>query len=87
MFIKRAAMLFELDGLVEGQSYSAILELAQQSGFTSEHISGFIDSHDNFIDGNTAADIAIKSGQVPRSFSGPLQPEDLVPERENDCAS
>lgn len=87
MFIKRAAMLFEHDGLVEGQSYSIILELARQFGFTSDHISGFIDGHDNFIDPTTAAEIAIKSGQVPSSFSGILQPEDLFPELENDCAS
>lgn len=87
MFIKRAAILFERGGVVEGTSYQAILDLGFQFGFTSGYICGFTDGHDNFIDRNTAAEIAKKSGQVPNNFSGPLYPEDLFPEKEYDCAS
>lgn len=87
MFIKRAAILFERGGVVEGQSYAGILDLGQRFGFTSGYVAGFTDSHDNFIDRNTAAKIAISAGQVPASFSGPLAPEDLLPETENDCAA
>jgi hypothetical protein len=87
MFIRKAAALFNSGELVEGNNYYAVLLEARDRGITSEYVFGFIDSHDNFVDFKTAADIAIKAGQVPKTFSGPLHLDDLVVEVENDCAS
>ncbi len=87
MFIKKVAALFDSGELIVGNNYYAVLLEAKDKGITSDYIFGFIDSHDNFVDCKTAADIAIKASQVSDAFIGPLTPEDLLVEKENDCAA
>lgn len=77
MFIKRAAILYERGGILEGHSYGDIESLARRMGITSGHIYGYTDSSDNFIDRNQALEIAKTAGQLPEDFKGPMSPEDI----------
>lgn len=86
MFIKRAAILYEKGGILEGTNYGNISNLAHKLGITSGYIYGFTDSGDNFIDRNAALVIAKEAGQVGNDFVGPLYPEDIFGTQENDNA-
>jgi hypothetical protein len=83
MFIKKAAILYERGGIIEGTNYGDIEGLARRMGITSSHIYGFMDSSDNFIDRNQALDIAKAAKQIPEDFDGPMYPEDLFVEASN----
>jgi hypothetical protein len=87
MFIKKVAALFDSGELITGKNYYAVLLEAKDRGITSEYVFGFMDSHENFVDFETATKIAIEAKQVPETFSGALHPDDLLVELENDCAS
>lgn len=86
MFIKRAAILYERGGILEGTNYGNISMLAHKLGISSSYIFGYTDSSDNFIDRNQALEIAKAAGQLPENFEGPLFPEDLFPAGESDNA-
>jgi hypothetical protein len=83
MFIKKAAILYEKGGILQGNSYGDITSLAHRLGITSGYVYGFVDSSDNFIDRNKALEIAKAAHQVPEDFDGPLYPEDIFGAVEN----
>lgn len=87
MFIKKAAILYEKGGIIEGYSYGTISSLAHKLGITSGYIFGYTDSSDNFIDRNKALEIAKAAGQIADDFAGPMYPEDLFSTGEIDGAS
>lgn len=86
MFIKRAAILYEKGGILEGYNYGNISALAHKLGISSSYIFGYTDSSDNFIDRNQALVIAKAAKQLPEDFEGPLYPEDLFGSGESDNA-
>lgn len=86
MFIKRAAILYQRGGIVEGTNYGDIMSLSHKLGITSGYVLGYTDSSDNFIDRNQALVIAKEAGQLPKDFEGDLYPEDLFGIRDNDNA-
>jgi len=77
MFIKRAAILYERGGVLEGTSYTNIVSLARRMGITGKSIYGFTDSSDNFVDRFKALEIAKQAKQVPQDYKGSLYPEDI----------
>ena len=76
-YIRRAAMIFQGGGMVEGQDYTQILSIAHRFGFTGTYVSGYLTSLGEFIDRNQAKEIAIKAGQLPADFLDKIQPKDL----------
>lgn len=76
MFIKRAAILFQKGGIVQGQDYNQILGIAHRFGFSGTYVSGWLDSSDNFVGGDVALQIAKDAGQVAPDHVK-LYPEDL----------
>lgn len=83
MFIKRAAILYEKGGILEGRDYADIVNLSHKMGITGRSIYGFLDSGDNFIDRIQALEIAKSAKQVTKDFKGPLYPEDIFGGVEN----
>jgi hypothetical protein len=77
MYITRAAILYQGGGIVEGKNYPEIIDLAHRFGFIGTYVSGYLTDRGDFIDRNKAMEVAIKSGQLPADFTGPLAPEDL----------
>lgn len=83
MFIKRAAILYENGGIIEGHDYTQIVGLARKLGITGRSIYGFTDSSDNFIDRVKALEIAKTANQVPEDHKGSLYPEDIFGVNDN----
>lgn len=77
MFVKRAAILYEDGEVFEGKDYPTIYNLARQLGAHGEGIRGFIDSSDNFINAETALELAKAAHQLPEDYAGELYPEDI----------
>ena len=76
MIITRAAIMFSNGEVVEGQSYSAITQIANKLSFNGDKIHGFVTSAGDFVLPGEAAVIAVKAGQLT-SVIGVLTPEML----------